>query len=140
MFRKAMFAGYLFATNICLVSSLAWGSGMNSRSLFLNGIDISSARNQEMKNVTIRIDESGNLFIEAPQYNVREESEYLPVTKWIEGQGHPQHAQHPQHLPVPGRADSGGSAPTVAEDAANTMPPSQNLERPAQTGDMPKNP
>lgn len=58
-----------------LVSSPAW-----ARSVYLNGIDISSARHQSMKNVNIRIDGDGNLFIEGVHYQVNEENTYYPLS------------------------------------------------------------
>ena len=44
------------------------------RGIFLNGIDISSAKHQTLENVTIRIDGQGNIYIEAPHYEVNEEA------------------------------------------------------------------
>lgn len=52
------------------------------RSIFLNGIDISSARNQKLGKVDIHIDENGNIFITAAHYDVLEEGSYVPLSKW----------------------------------------------------------
>jgi biopolymer transport protein ExbD len=51
-----------------------------ARSVYLNGIDISSTKNQSLKNVNIQIGEDGSLFIEAPHYQVNEESTYTPIS------------------------------------------------------------
>lgn len=65
----------LFILIAMLVSSSAL-----ARSVYLNGIDISSARHQSMKNVNIRIDGEGNLFIEGSHYQVNEENTYYPLS------------------------------------------------------------
>ncbi len=53
-----------------------------SRSIYLNGTDISSAINQELKNVDIKISKNGDLFIHAPHYQVNEENTYTPLSKF----------------------------------------------------------
>lgn len=50
------------------------------RRIYLNGVDISSATHQQLENVHIRIDGQGNIFIEAPHYEVSEENTYLPLS------------------------------------------------------------
>ena len=73
--------------------SLAIASS-DTRSIFLNGIDISSAKHQTLENVTVRIDGQGHLYIEAPHYEVNEESTYIPLSSWNrEGFGLPKHAK-----------------------------------------------
>lgn len=62
------------------------------RSIFLNGIDISGAKHQILENVTVRIDGQGQIFIEAPHYEVNEESTYIPLSTWNrEDGGRPPH-------------------------------------------------
>jgi len=51
-----------------------------NRRIYLNGVDISSAKHQSLKQVDLRIDGQGNLFIEAPHYDVTEESTYIPLS------------------------------------------------------------
>jgi hypothetical protein len=41
-------------------------------SVYLNGVRIDGVTNQKFDKVNVRIDESGNVFIEAPGYNVRQ--------------------------------------------------------------------
>ena len=62
-----------------------------ARSLFLNGVDISSARSQELKNVTVQINENGDIFIIAPHYQVNEEDTYVPLSKYVQGINLPVH-------------------------------------------------
>lgn len=52
---------------------------MPGRVIYLNGENIGSIRNQELENVNVRIDQNGNLYIEAPQYEVASEQSYHPL-------------------------------------------------------------
>jgi hypothetical protein len=47
--------------------------------IFLNGTNINGVRNQDLTNVSIRIDEAGNFHITAPQYDVQQDSSYHPL-------------------------------------------------------------
>ncbi len=71
-----------------------YGSGDNlgSRSIYLNGIDISSAKNQALNQVNLRIDAQGNVYIEAPQYDVQRETTFIPLGRQLPGG-----ARHPEH-------------------------------------------
>lgn len=53
-----------------------------NRTIYMNGTDISSARNQDLRNVHIKIDEHGNLFITAPHYQVTEEETFTPLSSY----------------------------------------------------------
>ena len=67
-----------------LVSLTVWLSATGvsfGRNIFLNGVDISSTRSQLLENVTIQIDDKGDLFINAPNYVVQEEENYVPLAK-----------------------------------------------------------
>lgn len=77
---------------------LIWTVPANGRNIYINGIDISSARNQYIKNVNIKIDENGNILIDAPQYQVNEEETYTPLSKWAKGVQTPKHKS-----PVPNK-------------------------------------
>jgi len=48
----------------------------------MNGVDISSARNQDLRNVHIRIDEYGNVFITAPHYQISEQETFTPLSSY----------------------------------------------------------
>lgn len=74
----------LFFTIISTVS-LAGPGGI--KSVFLNGVDISSARSQELKNVDVIINEQGEIFLLAPHYQVNEEDTYVPLSKYAQGLG-----------------------------------------------------
>jgi hypothetical protein len=61
------------------------------RNLYLNGVDISSAKSQELKNVDVTINERGDIFIIAPHYQVHEEDSYVPLSKYVQSMSAPQH-------------------------------------------------
>jgi type IV secretory pathway VirB10-like protein len=75
---------FLFFTIVSTVS-LAGPGGV--KSVFLNGVDISSARSQELKNVDVIINEQGEIFLLAPHYQVNEEDTYVPLSKYAQGLG-----------------------------------------------------
>lgn len=52
---------------------------MPGRIIYLNGENISSIRNQELEGVKVNIDKSGNIYIDAPQYEVSSEQSYHPL-------------------------------------------------------------
>jgi hypothetical protein len=49
------------------------------RAIYLNGENISSVRNQDLENVHVQIDPNGNIYIDAPQYEVNTEQSYHPL-------------------------------------------------------------
>lgn len=51
------------------------------QNIYVNGIDVSSAINQHLEKVDIHIDERGDVFITAPNYEVHEEVSYRPLNK-----------------------------------------------------------
>lgn len=78
-----------------LVITAAIAQPALARSVFLNGTDVSSSRNQRLSNVAVTIDENGNVFIEAPHYRVNEESTYMPLSSWVKGVNIPEHKSGP---------------------------------------------
>lgn len=50
-----------------------------SKMIYLNGMNISSVKNQELEQVDIKIDNYGNIYITAPQYDVSIENSYHPL-------------------------------------------------------------
>lgn len=117
-----------------------------NRSIFMNGVDISSARNQDLRNVHIRISENGDVFITAPQYQVTEEETFTPLSSYVPGQSRPTHQAAAE---IGGdiksasldSADGPAISPTVTPNTppAKTMkaqPASATPEKPA--GTLPK--
>ncbi len=52
---------------------------MTGRIIYLNGVNINSVKNQELDNVNLKIDGSGNIYIEAPHYDISVEQSYHPL-------------------------------------------------------------
>jgi hypothetical protein len=52
-----------------------------ARSVFLNGTDISNLREQTLNQVTVRIDASGDIRIDAPHYQIQDQSRFHPIGK-----------------------------------------------------------
>src|SRR5688572_30489857 len=83
LLKKWRYLAYFLGMAIC--------SEAFARSVYMNGVDISSARNQNLAKVNIRIDENGNIFIEAPHYQVNEEYSFTPLSSWMESLSTPEH-------------------------------------------------
>lgn len=66
-----------------------------SRSIFVNGIDVSSIKNQTLKKVDVYVDEHGNIYIQAPHYQVTEESSFIPLSKYYQN-----HKPNIEHKPI----------------------------------------
>ena len=84
-----------------------------NRSVYLNGVDISSARNQDLRNVHIKISDNGDVFIAAPQYQVTEEETFMPLSSYT-GKSAP-----PEHKP-PQAMNSGSGAKSANAAQENT--------------------
>ncbi|APJ04720.1 hypothetical protein [Silvanigrella aquatica] len=52
---------------------------MSGRVIYLNGVNISSVKNQELENVNLHIDNNGNIYIDAPHYEIGVEQSYHPL-------------------------------------------------------------
>lgn len=88
-----------------------------NRSVYLNGVDVSSARNQDLRNVHIKISENGDIFISAPQYQVTEEETFMPLSSYTTKSAPPEH-KSPQ--PIVDAANS--KTPRTVERALNDRP------------------
>ncbi len=83
VFRTAV---TLFLLNLFMFAPSLW-----AREIFLNGSNISGSRNQTLKNVTLKIDGEGNIYIEAPHYQVNQENTFIPLSRWQKPKASPQH-------------------------------------------------
>lgn len=71
------------ATNPLSIPSTSAKPVVNGqRSVFMNGVDISSSRGEDLRNVHLRIDEHGNIFITAPHYQVTESETFTPLSSY----------------------------------------------------------
>jgi outer membrane biosynthesis protein TonB len=110
-----------------------------NRSIFLNGVDISSARNQDLRNVHVKITETGDIFISAPQYQVTEEETFMPLSSYASKSALPEHkppqAQKENNSPVTARSaeraatESPKSAPIKNDSPAPAQPASNTTPR-----------
>jgi len=119
MTRKALAA--IFCVAFMSITGTA-----SARSIFLNGIDVSSARNQTLKNVQIKINENGDVFIIAPHYQVNEEETYTPLSRYVQGSSGPVHVVPRTEVePSVGVLTPASDLPAGAGAAAqaNTQPP-----------------
>jgi hypothetical protein len=97
VFKRILTAAALTGIAVFSVSALISAAPSGLRSIFLNGMDISGARNQHLKNVDVQISENGDVFIIAPHYQVTEEDSFTPLSKFVQGINAPAHKQ-PQKL------------------------------------------
>ena len=67
---------------IILLIGLSFVGITHARNVYLNGMDISSTRNQKLEKVNLMIDENGQIFIEAEHYQVQEKTSYKPISSW----------------------------------------------------------
>ena len=160
MFKATIFAASLLATSaVCLGASAVsptsvpdakatTGSGASAsskshgmpittpnRSIYMNGVDISSARNQDLRNVHIKISDNGDLYITAPQYQVTEEETFLPLSTRVKP-SLPEH-KAPQSMSGQTAAKPAKSSPEKTA-AANLPDAPANASAPQAAGDAPK--
>lgn len=109
-----------------------WGSTADARSVFINGVDVSSGKNIQLKNVQVTINEHGDIHISAPQYDVNEEDNFTPLSRYMHG---PATTTTPVHKPMQaiGAASDGQStAPTAP--AHDSLPAAGNNDDPTRRG------
>ena len=113
---------------------------LSARSVYLNGQDVSSAYGEQLKGVDIFIDQNGDIYISAPQYQIIMESTKNPLSlletkkmheskKYLPEQIHEQlrrkggaamkdggsNPNHPGKTMVPGSEPASEDIPTVRE-------------------------
>ena len=81
----------LIILGLGLMSATLTAAPAGVRSVYLNGVDISAAKSQELKNVDITINERGDIFIVAPHYQVHEEDSFVPLSKYVQSMNAPLH-------------------------------------------------
>ena len=96
------------------------GAPAHARSVFVNGVDISGSFDQSLKDVDVRIDHKGNIFISAPHYEVQEEDQFFPLSA-VAPKNVP--ISSPKHRgPAPLHRASNSGAPTKPEENAGEVP------------------
>lgn len=61
--------------------ALSFSHTASARNVYLNGVDVSGARGQELKNVTVKISDNGDIYVTAPHYRIEEETTYTPLSE-----------------------------------------------------------
>ncbi len=127
----------VFAT--VFYATLVHASPAGTRSVYLNGVDISSAKSQDLRNVDVHINEAGDLFIIAPHYQVNEEDTYVPLSKFVQGMNLPKH-KAPQKvgstdevMPV-AKAEPGQPIPKPGDPVSPSAQSQQINPAPAKAG------
>ncbi len=110
------------------LSVAVMASPLFGRSVFLNGKDISSARDQDLHHVEVRIDGTGNIFLEAEHYQVSEETQYTPLSSYL-----------PPNRPKEGFATP-SSPPQVPKSARGPLEAAKTPVEPVQFGKEPPSP
>lgn len=111
--------------------SFFWSLPSFAKSIFLNGIDISSASNQQMRGVDVRIDDKGHIYITAPHYQVIEEDTFTPLGIEVEKQKFPVHKK-PQPI-----AKKDQKADEIAAPSEKKNEPFPLINQPASSQDSP---
>jgi hypothetical protein len=123
---------------LLMIAALGMPGALHAKEVFLNGVDISSVKNQRLENVTISIDAKGDISIEAPHYQVHEQRSYEPLRK---KSATPAHSSIPKEIsneitrspvpiksaPAPASAEteaSGGSSDSFSSEEENSLAPS----------------
>jgi hypothetical protein len=96
------------------------------RGIFMNGTDISGARNQFLKNVDVQIAENGDIFIIAPHYQVSEEDAYTPLSRFVQGINAPAH--RPPQKGTPGVQEGMPITHQAAPQPVKQLPAGQPAE------------
>jgi len=92
---------------IGVFTAVATGPAAFARNVFLNGVDVSSSRSQELRNVQVRINEKGDIFISAPHYQVTEEDFFTPLSR----------------VATPPQASQNSGSPELAVAPVSTLAP-----------------
>jgi len=119
--------GGLFASGSLATPNSPLPVTSGNRSIYLNGIDISSARNQDLRNVHIKISDGGDIYISAPQYQVTEEETFLPLSSYTSKSPLPEH-KAPQAMSAPKlpseNVEKSPSKPATTPSTESANPPS----------------
>ena len=92
-----------------------------ARNVFLNGVDVSSSRSQELRNVQVRINEKGDIFISAPHYQVTEEDFFTPLSRVATPPQASQNSGSPELAVAP--VSAGVLAPATGNPPAAALAP-----------------
>ena len=117
-------------------------TNMPGRTLYMNGDNISSIRNQVLENVNVKIDQYGNIYIEAPQYEVASEQSYHPLLPKELPRFKKENVFEQMPIPQGTYSKDGGKAALVEEGSLRSAPeqPIMAKETIPELGTQPKIP
>ena len=92
----------LLFNNLILLMILLFPSFVEARSIFVNGVDITGAVEQTLREVTVYIDKNGDVLITAPQYRVLAKESVKPLGEKPERRRLPKH-RSPEKMSVSGK-------------------------------------
>ena len=104
-------AAVALVTGLSVTVLVGAAPAAQARNVFLNGVDVSSSRSQELRNVQVRINEKGDIFLSAPHYQVTEEDFFTPLSRLAPSQMAPNSIPAAEAPPV-------AAAPTAASSSA----------------------
>ncbi len=100
-----------------------------ARNVFLNGVDVSSSRSQELRNVQVRINEKGDIFISAPHYQVTEEDFFTPLSRVATPPQASQNSGSPELAVAPVSPVTPASAAALAPATATAKGSEKNSDK-----------
>lgn len=103
---------------IALILTLVSGT-LLARNIYVNGVDISGATNQNLRKVDLHINSRGDIYIRAPHYQVHEENSYIPLSSYLK------ESDAVEHKPIKGIEDGGMRGGGI------TTPVGQNVGSPS---------
>ena len=103
-----------------------------ARNVYLNGVDISAARTQELKKVDIVINERGDVYIIAPHYQVNEEDTYIPLSRYVHTLRKPEHKTKPTMLHKPGADADNATSEEIQQGVPHRLQDKVGDEVPAE--------
>lgn len=136
----------LIISSIAFAAALAAASSASARSIYLNGVDISNARNQSLEGVDIRIDAEGNVFIIGNHYEIYQQQPVAPLVPKAESPGSPHQSRATPKRPSGTIDGPAGRPPQFKSGAASAKaqlrarplkarPPVADRSSPAQGGE-----
>lgn len=118
-------AAVALVTGLSVTVLVGAAPAAQARNVFLNGVDVSSSRSQELRNVQVRINEKGDIFLSAPHYQVTEEDFFTPLSRLAPSQMAPNSipaAEAPPVAAAPTSASSSSSSAAAGSPAALASP------------------
>ncbi len=106
-------AAAALVTGLSVTVLIGAAPAAQARNVFLNGVDVSSSRSQELRNVQVRINEKGDIFLSAPHYQVTEEDFFTPLSRLAPSQ------MAPNSIPV-AEAPPVTAAPTSVSSSSSS--------------------